>query len=85
MKIYKNITWIPLTCFIINRRTPNIIKMNDIWFKDNIQYSPPDQVSFQPYCIKADVDLQLLYDTGGTGMVTLCFKKTHSILYAQYN
>ena len=59
--------------------------MNDMWFKDNIQYSPQDQVSFPPSCIKAGVNFQLLDDTSRTGRATSCFKKkAHPIPYEQY-
>lgn len=58
-KQMKNIDWLAITCFVINKRCESVIKMNNKWFSDIILYSPQDQVSFPTACEYANVNVKL--------------------------
>jgi len=58
-KQMKNIDWLAITCFVINKRCESVIKMNNKWFSDIILYSPQCQVSFPSACEYADVNVKL--------------------------
>ena len=57
-KQLKNIDWLAITCFVVNKRCESVIKMNNKWFSDIILYSPQDQVSFPTACEYANVNLK---------------------------
>ena len=58
-KQLKNIDWLAITCFVVNKRCESVIKMNNKWFSDIILYSPQDQVSFPTACEYANVNVKL--------------------------
>jgi hypothetical protein len=58
-KQLKNIDWLAITCFVVNKRCESVIKMNNKWFSDIILYSPQDQVSFPSACEYVDVNVKL--------------------------
>lgn len=58
-KQLKNINWLAITCFVVNKRCETVIKMNNKWFSDIILYSPQDQVSFPTACKHAGVNVKL--------------------------
>ena len=58
-KQMKNVDWLAICCFVVNKRCESVIKMNNKWFADNLLYSPNDQVSFPTACEYADVNVKL--------------------------
>ena len=79
-----NVPWLSITCWVVNRRGPRVYAMNDAWFRDIIQYSPQDQVSFPSACEAANVPIRLLNDGISHKETAFYLKKKHLTPYSEY-
>ena len=78
-ELYAESNWYANTSFFIVKRNESVIKMNDLWFEHNLNYSPYCQLSLPWACNKTGLNVLLKHWDN-----KVVKKHSHLISYSDY-